>query len=97
MARYRLIAEYIGSHFHGSARAVPLRTVQGVLEESLRRFAKREIVITSSSRTDAGVHAFNNTYHFDLERRHRKTGEIVSCRCHAVNEIYLTGILAETI
>lgn len=35
----------------------PLRTVQGVLEETIRKVIREPVIVTGASRTDAGVHA----------------------------------------
>ena len=62
MPRYRLIVAYEGTDFHGwqkqePAGESPLRTVQGVLEETVRNVMREPIILNGASRTDAGVHA----------------------------------------
>jgi tRNA pseudouridine38-40 synthase len=53
----RLDLAYDGTDFHGWARQRGLRTVQGVLEESLERVLRERPVLSVAGRTDAGVHA----------------------------------------
>jgi tRNA pseudouridine38-40 synthase len=57
VATARLLIEYDGSDFAGWARQPGLRTLQGELEEALRRVLQREVQLTVAGRTDAGVHA----------------------------------------
>jgi len=50
---------YDGSGFHGWARQPGLRTVQGVLEETLGTLLGAPVSLEGTSRTDAGVHALS--------------------------------------
>lgn len=66
--RYFMTISYDGSEFKGYQKQPNERTVQGVLEEVITRInGKREVSISSSGRTDAGVHALNQRAHFDLD------------------------------
>ena len=48
---------YDGSGFHGWQKQPGVRTVQGVLEETLGSVLRAPVVLEGTSRTDAGVHA----------------------------------------
>ncbi|MFF0500971.1 tRNA pseudouridine synthase A [Nocardia aobensis] len=63
--RVRLDIAYDGTDFTGWARQPGLRTVQGVLEESLSKVLREPIQLTVAGRTDAGVHAEGQVAHFD--------------------------------
>lgn len=64
-ARLRLDIAYDGTDFTGWARQPGLRTVQGVLEESLGKVLREPVQLTVAGRTDAGVHAEGQVAHFD--------------------------------
>lgn len=66
MQRVKLEIEYDGSNFYGWQRQKNKRTVQGEIEKALSSFFGREVLVTGSSRTDAGVHALAQVAHFDL-------------------------------
>ena len=52
-----LTIEYDGSEFSGWQKQPDRPTVQGYLEKVLSDLLKREIALSGTSRTDAGVHA----------------------------------------
>ncbi len=63
--RVKCTVTYDGSTFSGFQRQPDLMTVQGEIEKALWYLTKEEITIHSSGRTDKGVHAINQTFHFD--------------------------------
>jgi len=66
--KIRLLLSYKGTHFFGWQRQKQKRTVQEELEKSLFQIFQKEIRLTGSGRTDAGVHALGQTAHFELEK-----------------------------
>ena len=72
MARYQIILAYDGTEFLGSQRQVKKhRTVQGELENALRRIGWDGTSVLMAGRTDAGVHASGQVASFDLNWAHR--------------------------
>ncbi|OIU72921.1 tRNA pseudouridine(38-40) synthase TruA [Rossellomorea aquimaris] len=66
MKRVKCTISYDGTHFSGYQIQPNRRTVQGLLEETLSAINKGEhIRVTASGRTDAGVHANGQVFHFD--------------------------------
>jgi len=64
MRNLKIIVEYDGSGYHGWQRQEGLTTVQQILEESIGRITGEKITVVGSGRTDAGVHALNQSAHF---------------------------------
>jgi tRNA pseudouridine38-40 synthase len=65
--RYFIEVCYDGNAFHGSQIQGELLTVQGTLNKSLSTLLRRPVETFGASRTDEGVHALSNVYHFDEE------------------------------
>ena len=67
MSRYFLELAYKGEGLSGFQVQENAHTVQSEVEKAIRIFMRREVALTGSSRTDAGVHALQNYFHFDWE------------------------------
>lgn len=66
MPRYFLEVAYVGTNYSGFQIQQNAVTIQQKIEEALTIFFKQTIPLTGSSRTDAGVHAKQNFFHFDF-------------------------------
>lgn len=75
MPRYKLTLAYDGTDFCGWQKQEPpdpsdptqrtiLRTVQGVVEETVREVLREPVVVMGASRTDSGVHALGQVAAF---------------------------------
>ena len=76
LQRYYAKFEYHGCGFSGVQKQPGERTVQGLIDQSLSKLVQHPVESYISSRTDKGVHALGNTLHFDLVRKHKKTGVV---------------------
>ena len=65
MPRSFLSVRYMGTRYAGSQVQDNAITIQGELEKALGILFREEVMLTGSSRTDAGVHAAKNFFHFD--------------------------------
>ncbi|MEM9191332.1 MAG: tRNA pseudouridine(38-40) synthase TruA [Myxococcota bacterium] len=64
----RLVVAYDGTDFCGWQRQPGVRTVQGVLEEAIATMSGSPAKTRGVSRTDSGVHAYDQRVAFDTER-----------------------------
>lgn len=68
MERFFITFAYDGSKYSGYQKQKDKRTIQGEIENALKQINdNKEVTISASGRTDAGVHALNQKAHFDLE------------------------------
>ena len=63
---YKLLIQYDGTDFHGWQVQDNARTIQGELERVIGVIEDAEVKVIGSGRTDAGVHALQNYFHFDF-------------------------------
>jgi tRNA pseudouridine38-40 synthase len=66
MPRYFLEVKYKGTGYSGFQIQKNAISIQSVVEHALALVLRSPITLTGSSRTDAGVHAKQNYFHFDV-------------------------------
>lgn len=65
MNTYKCITAYEGTRYNGwQKQGNTANTIQGKLEETFSKMLSEPIEITGSGRTDAGVHALGQVFHF---------------------------------
>jgi len=67
--RYFLDVAYNGTYFHGSQLQDETPTVQLAVNQALSTLLRQPVATWGASRTDEGVHALHNVYHFDWEEK----------------------------
>ena len=68
MARYFLEVSYKGTAYSGFQTQENAHTIQAEVEKAFQVLQRELVTLTGSSRTDAGVHARQNFFHFDFEQ-----------------------------
>ncbi len=76
---FLLTLEYDGSEYHGWQRQKNDRTIQEEVENAISAMTKQKITLIGSGRTDAGVHALNQTANFH-------------CRTNLSPQIFVKGL-----
>ena len=67
MKRYQILIEYVGTDFRGWQIQKKGSTIQGLIQEKLTKLLKEKIILNGSGRTDTGVHAIEQSGHFDCK------------------------------
>jgi len=89
--RYFLEVSYKGTHYSGFQSQKNANSVQSEIEKAFKIILKKEIQLTGSSRTDAGVHALQNYFHFDIDN------DLSSQLLYNLNAILPGDIAAKTL
>ena len=62
------VCSYKGTNYYGWQKQIGFVSVQSTIEEVLSKVYDSPISITGSGRTDAGVHALRQYFHFDADK-----------------------------
>lgn len=68
MKRFFLKIEYDGTLYHGWQKQKNCKTIQGEIEYAFNQLTGKNVNLIGSGRTDAGVHAYCQIAHVDLEK-----------------------------
>ena len=76
------VCSYKGTNYYGWQKQVGFVSVQSTIEEVLSKVYDTPINITGSGRTDAGVHAFRQYFHYDASKE-----KDLKQLCYAMNKM----------
>lgn len=98
-ARWKLTIEYDGSDFSGWQRQEPgVPSVQETVEKAIEQFCQQQVTIHVAGRTDAGVHAWGQVAHVDLDLADRYTGfHVVKALNAHLRDVRVAIIAAERV
>ena len=68
MTKYKIVIEYDGSNYVGWQRQDNGLSIQGSIEQAVKKLTEENISLFGSGRTDAGVHALGQVAHFYLNK-----------------------------
>jgi len=92
MKRYFIEVFYKGAGYAGFQVQQNANSIQAEIEKALRVFFKQSFSLTGSSRTDAGVNALSNYFHFDTDALASFTPETLIRSVYNLNAILPAGI-----
>jgi len=77
MHRYQILVEYVGTKFVGWQKQLKGKSIQKEIENKLSKLLKQKIIIYGSGRTDAGVHAIEQSAHFDIKLKIKEIKKLI--------------------
>ena len=86
MFRYQILIEYVGTSFRGWQIQKKGKTIQGLIQEKISKLLKQKITLYGSGRTDTGVHAIEQSAHFDSKNRLFQTNKFLKSINHFLNK-----------
>ena len=92
MHRYKILIEYVGTNFIGWQIQSKGKSIQKLIQKKLSKILKAKIVLIGSGRTDSGVHAIEQSAHFDCKREIQNLDKFLKSINHFVNSKYVSII-----
>ncbi|MDB9831864.1 tRNA pseudouridine(38-40) synthase TruA [Candidatus Pelagibacter sp.] len=86
MYRYQVLIEYIGTNFVGWQIQSKGKSIQKLIQTKLSKLLKEKISIVGSGRTDSGVHAIEQSAHFDCKKEIQNLDKFLKSINHFVND-----------
>ena len=69
MHRYHILIEYVGTNFIGWQMQSKGQSIQKLIQIKVSKLLKEKINLVGSGRTDSGVHAVEQSAHFDCKKK----------------------------
>ena len=90
--RYKVTISYDGSAFNGFQKQNDFRSVEQEINNVLTRMHKHDIKIVGAGRTDKGVHALAQVFHFDSDLKITCDGLKKGMNALLPSDIYITDV-----
>ena len=90
MFRYQILIEYEGTNFRGWQIQKKGKTVQGLVKDKISKLLKEKVIIYGAGRLDVGVHAKEQSAHFDCKNKIDKIDKFLKSINHFLNKDGIT-------
>ena len=85
MHRYQIIIEYVGTNFVGWQIQSKGKSIQKLIQTKLSKLLNEKISIIGSGRTDSGVHAIEQSAHFDYKKKIQNLNKFIKSMNYFLN------------
>ena len=92
MNRYQILVEYVGTNYNGWQIQKKGKTIQGKIQKVISKILKEKVNIIGSGRTDSGVHALEQSAHFDTSVKIKDSNKFLKSINHFLSR-YSISIL----
>jgi len=92
MYRYQVLIEYVGTNFVGWQIQTKGKSIQKLIQIKLSKLLKEKISLIGSGRTDSGVHAIEQSAHFDCKKEIQNLDKFLKSINHFVNGMSISII-----
>ena len=92
MTRYQILLEYVGTSYNGWQLQKNGLSVQKCVQLALSKLLKEKIIVFGAGRTDSGVHAIEQSAHFECKKEIENPNKFVKSLNHFLNKEMITII-----
>ncbi len=85
MLRYKILIEYVGTNFIGWQIQSKGKSIQKLIQAKISKLLKEKVSVVGSGRTDSGVHAIEQSAHFDCKKEIQNPDKFLRSINHFVN------------
>ena len=90
MFKYQILVEYVGTNFRGWQVQKKGKTIQGLIEEKISNLLNEKVILFGSGRTDTGVHAVEQSAHFECKNQIRQSEKFLMSLNYFLNKDNIT-------
>ena len=87
MHRYQILIEYVGTNFVGWQIQTKGKSIQKLIQVKLSKILKEKILLVGSGRTDSGVHAIEQSAHFECKKEIQNLDKFLKSINHFINDM----------
>ena len=87
MYRYQILIEYVGTNFVGWQIQSQGKSIQKLIQIKLSKLLKQKILLIGSGRTDSGVHAIEQSAHFECKKEIQNLDKFLKSINHFLNAL----------
>jgi tRNA pseudouridine38-40 synthase len=90
MHRYKILIEYVGTNFIGWQIQPKGKSIQKLIQIKLSKILKEKVLLIGSGRTDSGVHAIEQSAHFDCKSEIQNLDKFLKSINHFINDFHIS-------
>jgi tRNA pseudouridine38-40 synthase len=92
MHKYQILIEYVGTNFIGWQIQSKGKSIQKIIQIKLSKLLKEKILLIGSGRTDSGVHAIEQSAHFECKIEIQNLDKFLKSVNHFLNDVNISII-----
>ena len=90
MFKFQILIEYVGTNFRGWQIQTKGKTIQGLVQNKISKLLKEKIILIGAGRLDKGVHASEQSAHFECKTKISDLNRFLKSLNHFLNKEMIT-------